>query len=125
MKMEKRTFRIGQLTRVLSQKGLEIEPSVIRFWEKEFDIRPKRSDKGQRYYDEKDLSQFVKIRELLYERRFTIEGARQALGGNGAVSIATPAQRLSVQKRGCLDHTAFLAELTRLRGQLKKFRDLL
>ncbi len=125
MKMEKRTFRIGQLTRVLSKEGLEIEPSVIRFWEKEFDIRPKRSNKGQRYYDEKDLSQFVKIRELLYERRFTIEGARQALGGDGQVTTPTPVQRLSAQKQGCLDHSAFLAELTRLRGQLKKFRDLL
>ena len=123
MKMEKRTFRIGQLTRVLSQEGLEIEPSVIRFWEKEFNIQPKRSDKGQRYYDEKDLSRFVKIRELLYEQRFTIEGARQALDDDGPVTTPTPAQRLSVKKQE--DQTSLLAELGQLRVQLKKFRDLL
>lgn len=118
MKMEKRTFRIGELTQVLSKNGPEIEPSVIRFWEKEFDISPKRSNKGQRYYDERDLSKFIKIRELLYEKRFTIEGARQALG--------TPSRLpTKIQNPTTQGPNPFLAELGQLRSQLQKLKNLL
>lgn len=119
MKMEKRTFRIGELTRVLSQKGLNIEPSVIRFWEKEFNIRPKRSDKGQRYYDGEDLEKFVKIRDLLYGKRFTIEGARQAL--NGERIICKPAVPLTQSSSN--DSIAF--QLIQLRERLHKLKKLL
>lgn len=116
--MEKRTFRIGELTQVLSQKGLNIEPSVIRFWEKEFNIRPKRSDKGQRYYDGEDLETFIKIRDLLYKHRFTIEGARQALNENESISC-TPARQLNPSS------IPFIPQLTRLREHLEKLKKLL
>ena len=74
MKMERRKFRIGEL----SQK-IGVEQFVIRFWEKEFDIESKRSNGGQRFYDEKDYSRFKKIKELLYEKKFTIAGAKEEL----------------------------------------------
>lgn len=117
MKMERRTFRIGELTRVLSKNGPEIEPSVIRFWEKEFAISPKRSDKGQRYYDEQDLSRFIKIRELLYDKRFTIEGARQAL--------VSPQHNPDLPQPKKNRYETFLSDLGTLRAQLVKLRDLL
>lgn len=125
MKMERRTFRIGELTRVLSENGPEIEPSVIRFWEKEFAIKPKRSDKGQRYYDEQDLSRFIKIRELLYDKRFTIEGARQALfSPQNTQTLPQPEKQL--KKPGdWSDQGNLLGALGRLRNQLEKLRDLL
>lgn len=121
MKMEKRTFRIGELTRALSQDGLEIEPSVIRFWEKEFNIRPKRSETGQRYYDEIDLSRFIQIRELLYLKRFTIEGARQLLNKTDSSSTLKMPQKSTRSP----DHVAFLTQLNAVRTRLKKLRDLL
>ncbi|MCL5436970.1 MAG: MerR family transcriptional regulator [Candidatus Dependentiae bacterium] len=121
MKMEKRKFRIGQLTRMLSEEGLNIEPSAIRFWEKEFGIQPKRSETGQRYYDESDLSRFVKIKDLLYGRRFTIEGARQALDMSDQVVQQQAAPHQSpTGVRGPL-----LGELTRLRAQLEHLLKLL
>lgn len=74
MKMTKRTFRIGELADHLS-----LERFVVRFWEKEFGLRTKRSSGGQRYYDEKDLYKFTIIKQLLYEQGFTISGAKKYL----------------------------------------------
>lgn len=74
MRMEKRKFRIGELAEHLS-----VEKFVIRFWEKEFNVRPTRSDGGQRFYDEDDARIFAAIKELLYDRGFTIAGARKEL----------------------------------------------
>jgi DNA-binding transcriptional MerR regulator len=74
MKMTKRTFRIGELA-----DHLTLERFVIRFWEKEFGIRSKRSSGGQRYYDEKDLYKFEMIKRLLYDEGFTISGAKKCL----------------------------------------------
>lgn len=73
MKMEKRKFRIGELA-----EHLNVERFVIRFWEKEFNFKGYRSGGGQRFYDEQDLKQFKAIKELLYEKKFTIAGAKQA-----------------------------------------------
>jgi len=74
MRMEKRKFRIGELA-----EHLAVERFVIRFWEKEFDLKPARSVGGQRFYDEDDARIFGAIKELLYNRGFTIAGARKEL----------------------------------------------
>src|SRR5438105_13996516 len=74
MKMQKRKFRIGEL----AQK-LELERFVVRFWEKEFSIKTKRSQGSQRFYDENDLRKFELIKQLLYEEGFTIIGAKKKL----------------------------------------------
>jgi len=74
MKMQKRKFRIGELA-----KKLELERFVIRFWEKEFSIKTKRSQGSQRFYDENDLRKFELIKKLLYEEGFTIVGAKKKL----------------------------------------------
>lgn len=74
MRMQKRKFRIGHLA-----QHLAVERFVIRFWEKEFNIKPTRSDGGQRFYDEQDLSKFEHIKELLYKKGYTIAGAKKQL----------------------------------------------
>jgi DNA-binding transcriptional MerR regulator len=74
MRMQKKEFRIGELA-----KKLNVERFVIRFWEKEFDIKPHRSEGGQRFYIEDDLNTFQLIKDLLYNNGFTIQGARQQL----------------------------------------------
>ena len=83
MKMEKRKFRIGELA-----EHLNVERFVIRFWEKEFNFKGHRSYGGQRFYDEQDLKQFQTIKELLYEKKFTIAGAKQAFKKNSTSPIA-------------------------------------
>ena len=74
MKMQKRQFRIGELAHYLN-----VEKFVIRFWEKEFDMRTARSTGGQRFYDEKDVERFATIKDLLYQKGYTIAGAKQQL----------------------------------------------
>ncbi len=72
---DKLFFRIGEASRLLG-----VEPYVLRYWETEFpSLSPKKSDTGHRLYRRKDVEQLLQIKELLYEKRFTIEGARQTL----------------------------------------------
>jgi DNA-binding transcriptional MerR regulator len=57
-----------------------LKPHILRYWEQEFrDIRPTKSPKGQRLYRKRDLDAIFTIKKLLYERRFTIDGARRYL----------------------------------------------
>ena len=72
--MSKRQFRIGELSTIL-----KVEKYIIRFWEKEFKISGFRSPGGQRFYTVDDLATFINLKELLYEKGFTIAGARQQL----------------------------------------------
>lgn len=74
MKMSKRQYRIGDLA-----KELKIKKFVLRFWEKELDIKPSRSTGGQRFYQEEDFETFQLIKTLLYERKFTLAGAKKEL----------------------------------------------
>jgi DNA-binding transcriptional MerR regulator len=72
---DKLYFRIGEVSKLLG-----VEPYVLRYWETEFpSLSPKKSDTGHRLYRRKDVEQLLQIKELLYARRFTIEGARQTL----------------------------------------------
>lgn len=72
---EKAYFRIGEVSRILG-----VEPYVVRYWETEFkSIRPERSSSSQRLYRRKDLEQLLLIKDLLYNKKFTISGARQKL----------------------------------------------
>lgn len=83
MRMQKRQFRIGELA-----KHLGVERFVIRFWEKEFNLRPTRSDGGQRFYEEKDLKKMQMIKSLLYDKGYTIAGARRALKEAGSIKAS-------------------------------------
>lgn len=74
MKMSKRHYRIGELA-----KELNVEKFVIRFWEKELNIKSVRSQGGQRFYQEKDFLKFQLIKELLYNKKFTLAGAKKEM----------------------------------------------
>ena len=57
-----------------------LKPHILRYWEQEFkDIKPAKSSRGQRLYRKKDLDAIFTIKKLLYERRFTIDGAKRYL----------------------------------------------
>src|ERR1700721_2171060 len=87
---DKLFFRIGRV----SQLG-GVEPYVLRYWESEFPgLSPKKSNTGQRMFRRKDVEMLLNIKELLYDKKFTIEGARKALKSEKAalVPIAPVAQ---------------------------------
>src|ERR1700691_1733744 len=72
---DKLYFRIGEVARLAG-----IKPYVLRFWETEFPgLGPKKSGTGHRLFRRKDVELVLEIKRLLYEQRFTIEGARKFL----------------------------------------------
>ena len=69
-------FKIGEVARLTG-----VKPYVLRYWETEFNgLGPKKSGTNQRQYRRKDVELVLEIKRLLYEKRFTIEGARKHLG---------------------------------------------
>lgn len=83
---DKLYFRIGEVARLAG-----IKPYVLRFWETEFPgLGPKKSGTGHRLFRRKDVELVLEIKRLLYERRFTIEGARKHLEER-AKPVAVPA----------------------------------
>src|ERR1700694_1088143 len=93
---DKLYFRIGEVSRLAG-----IKPYVLRFWETEFSsLGPKKSGKGHRLYRRKDVELVLEIKRLLYEKRYTIEGARKYLDSrpreakeNGGCAAAAKAAR--------------------------------
>ena len=69
---DKRYYSIGELA-----KAFEVNTSLIRFWEKEFDIlQPKKNAKGNRKFTPEDVKNLSQIYHLAKERGFTLEGAK-------------------------------------------------
>jgi DNA-binding transcriptional MerR regulator len=72
---DKLYFKIGEVGDLLG-----VEPYVLRYWETEFTmLSPKKSGTGHRLYRRKDVELLLRIKHLLYDKKFTIEGARQSL----------------------------------------------
>src|SRR5262245_19297099 len=72
---EKLFFRIGEVCDIAG-----VEAYVLRFWETEFPfLAPQKSKSGHRVYKKKDVEMVLKIKNLLYDRGFTIAGARKQL----------------------------------------------
>ncbi len=68
-------FRIGDVSRIAG-----VKPYVLRYWETEFPaIGPKKSGSNHRLYRRKDVEVILDIKRLLYQERYTIEGARKHL----------------------------------------------
>ena len=69
----KRYFTIGEVSEVC-----DVKPHVLRYWEQEFSqLKPAKRRGNRRYYKYKDILLIKKIYELLYEKGYTINGARQ------------------------------------------------
>ena len=76
---DKLYFKIGEVTEIT-----DLAAYVLRFWESEFPvISPKRTDSGQRLYRRSDVELILKIKYLLYEKKFTIPGAKKILKNHG------------------------------------------
>jgi DNA-binding transcriptional MerR regulator len=102
---DKLYFRIGEVSRIAG-----VPPTVLRFWENAFPrIRPHRTDAGQRLYRKSDVALILTIKNLLYERKFTIKGARRYLRS----------------KRLAETDSATADLFKELRASLKQIRDLL
>jgi len=82
---EKRYYGIGEVAR-----AFDVNTSLIRFWEKEFDIlKPKKNAKGNRKFTPEDIKHLKFIYHLVKERGFTLEGAKIHLKEEGKKSLDT------------------------------------
>ena len=83
LKPEKLFYSIGEVSEMF-----DVNASLIRFWEKEFDIiKPKKNAKGNRLFTVKDIQNFKVIFHLVKEQKLTLDGARKKLKENKIVSI--------------------------------------
>jgi len=67
-------FKIGEVSSILG-----VKPYVVRFWESEFRISPSKNRSRHRIYKRQEVETLLEIRRLLYDERFTIEGAQKKL----------------------------------------------
>lgn len=86
---DKLYFRIGDVSGLIG-----VEPYVLRYWETEFSgLSPKKSGTGHRLYRRKDVELLLRIKHLLYDQRYTIEGARQFLQQESRTAVRKKAPR--------------------------------
>ncbi|WP_179343952.1 MerR family transcriptional regulator [Winogradskyella ursingii] len=100
---EKRYYSIGEVA-----KAFKVNASLIRFWEKEFDvIKPKKNAKGNRKFTPEDINNLKFIYHLVKERGFTLEGAKT---------------HLKEEKKQALETFEIIAKLEDIKAQLIKIK---
>ena len=116
---DKLYFRIGDVSRLAG-----IKPYVLRYWETEFPaISPKKSGTNQRLYRRKDVELILEIKHLLYEKRFTIEGARKTIESRPKAAAA--AKRASKDVKQTTLFGASGSDLASIRDELQDILSLL
>ena len=80
--IEKLYFSIGEVSEMFG-----VNASLLRFWEKEFpQLQPRKNSRGNRVYSKKDIQLFSRIHDLVKEKGFTLEGAKNALKEKADIS---------------------------------------
>ena len=100
---EKRYYGIGEVA-----QAFNVNTSLIRFWEKEFDIlKPKKNAKGNRKFTPEDIKHLKFIYHLVKERGFTLEGAKT---------------HLKEERKKSLDTFEIISKLEDVKAQLNKIK---
>ncbi len=101
---EKRYYAIGEVA-----KAFGVNTSLIRFWEKEFDVlKPKKNAKGNRKFTPEDIKNLKFIYHLVKERGFTLEGAKT---------------HLKEEKKQALNNFEIISKLEDVKNQLTKIKE--
>ena len=80
-KVKKLYYSIGEVSELTSLKSY-----VLRYWETEFSqLKPPKNRAGNRTYRQKDIDLLLDIKDLLYNKKYTIEGARSVLRGGDSI----------------------------------------
>ena len=78
---DKKYFSIGEVASLCN-----VKPHVLRYWETEFtQLKPPKNRAGNRTYRQKDIEVILNIKDLLYKKKFTIDGARVVLQGKDKI----------------------------------------
>ncbi len=101
---EKRYYGIGEVA-----KAFKVNTSLIRFWEKEFDVlKPKKNAKGNRKFTPEDIKNLKFIYHLVKERGFTLDGAKT---------------HLKEEKKKTLSNFEIVSKLEDIKAQLIKIKN--
>lgn len=110
---DKLYFKIGEVASLT-----EVKPHVLRYWESEFKmISPRKSKTNQRVYSRGDVELIVEIRRLLYDEKFTLEGAKKRVRefqAERARQMKLPFSDKNIQKK-----------LVAMKRELKSIREIL
>jgi DNA-binding transcriptional MerR regulator len=124
----KRYFTIGEVSDLCG-----VKPHVLRYWEQEFtELKPVKRRGNRRYYQHHEVLLIRRIRELLYEQGFTINGARNRLGeavtlDNADDKVQTPrvSQASPVHEPDEIPVSLPSMDVVLLRAQLRGVVDML
>ncbi len=105
-KVEKLYYSIGEVAKIF-----DVNTSLIRFWEKEFDIiKPKKNKKGNRFFTKQDIDNFHLIFHLVKEKGMTLNGAKKKLKEN---------------KEDTVNNFEIIRSLSEIKNLLNEIRDTL
>ncbi|SOE67191.1 transcriptional regulator, MerR family [Burkholderia sp. D7] len=115
----KRYFTIGEVSELCG-----VKPHVLRYWEQEFtQLRPVKRRGNRRYYQHHEVLLIRRIRELLYEQGFTINGARNRLDSHGRPNGSADIE--DIQESGAAPQVNVAVDVDQLRKDILQVIDLL
>jgi len=116
----KRYFTIGEVSELCG-----VKPHVLRYWEQEFtQLRPVKRRGNRRYYQHHEVLLIRRIRELLYEQGFTINGARNRLDSQGRPN-GSSGDIEDMQEGGAVPQVNVAVDVDQLRKDILQVIDLL
>ena len=119
----KRYFTIGEVSELCA-----VKPHVLRYWEQEFtQLKPVKRRGNRRYYQHHEVLLIRRIRELLYEQGFTINGARNRLdeGRHHGVAAAMRDEAVEAKSDAAVQPPMLSVDLNTLRSDLVEVQHLL
>ncbi len=121
--IKKLYYSIGEVSKIT-----ELKQYVLRYWETEFtQLNPIKNKAGNRTYRQKDIDTILRIKDLLYNRKFTIEGARKQLIGHRTENGTDTEREMSEESPKEIKVTSGvdMEVLLKIRGELKSLLDSL
>ncbi|EHP38676.1 MerR family transcriptional regulator [Cupriavidus basilensis OR16] len=117
----KRYFTIGEVSELCA-----VKPHVLRYWEQEFtQLKPVKRRGNRRYYQHHEVLLIRRIRDLLYEQGFTINGARNRLDEGRQYSHAATEDEQAQAAEAAGEAPVFSLDLSSLRNELVEVQHLL
>ena len=94
-KIKKLYYSIGEVSELTQLKAY-----VLRYWETEFSqLKPPKNRAGNRTYRQKDIEIILNIKDLLYKKKFTIDGARSVISGKETISVNDMSESFSEKQK--------------------------
>ena len=123
--MKKYYYTIGEVSNLL-----DLKPYVIRYWETEFpQLKPRKGQHRNRQFTDENIDLLRRIKDMLYNQKFTIDGARQKLKQSRKapeqMELELFAEPLPQAGIATSDKAAILAVIHELKKQIKAFKDWL